>query len=786
MRRRSGAGIGSIVAILIAASWLGCDDRSQPPLLPAPGALEVRAPDDPKMPIFGHGFIDESGYELAYGFTAPIADRASLDEIYAASEGRSARGMKAISTAIERIDASNLPPERKAEQRAIQQMLMGILAMYDAEFPEADRRFARAVEDNPAISRKLRRNIEVLRGVAWLRQGELDNCVACVGPSSCIFPLAPSAVHLEKRGSTRAIEFFERYLAEEPSDLGVVWLLNIARMTLGRSTETLRPEFRLPLDRPEPRVEVPRFENVAGRVGLDTRGPNMSGGNVFDDFDGDGRPDVFVISTDWTKSASMFINRGDGTFEDRGEQWGLSNQKMALNAAHADYDNDGRLDLLVLRGGWETPYRMSLLRNLGDRFEDVTVSSGLAEPIATQSAAWGDYDGDGRLDLYVVGEYRTEVFEPRNRGRLYHNEGGRFVDVAATAGVENERWGKGASWGDYDGDGDIDLYVSNMNAPNRLYRNEGGGRFVDVAPELGVTEPERGFACWFWDYDNDGRLDLFAAGFGAWIDDVVADMLGRPTSADRPKLYRNLGGGRFADVTRQAGLDRVLLPMGCNFADIDNDGDLDIYLGTGRPPYSHLVPNVMLMNIDGERFEDVTRASGTGHLQKGHGVSFADWDDDGDVDLFVEAGGTTPGDRAHDLLFQNLGRTGRSLQIRLVGVASNRSAIGARIEVEVEDSAGKSRTIHRRVDGGSSFGGNSLTATIGLGRAERARRVVIGWPAGGTARISRDFEPGYRYVITEGSDEVQMVALRPIAPPPADEAGAAVSDASEDASKRPR
>ena len=154
---------------------------------------------------------------------------------------------------------------------------------------------------------------------------------------------------------------------------------------------------------------------------------------------------------------------------------------MSLNLQHADYDNDGNLDVLILRGGWEGPARMSLLRNKGGGiFEDVTVAAGLAEPIASQSAAWGDYDNDGKLDLYVVGEYHKERPDTRNLCRLYHNEGnGRFTNVAETAGVQNAGWAKGATWGDYDEDGKLDLFVSNTWGPSRLYRNLGNGTFVD-------------------------------------------------------------------------------------------------------------------------------------------------------------------------------------------------------------------------------------------------------------------------------------------------------------------
>ena len=154
-----------------------------------------------------------------------------------------------------------------------------------------------------------------------------------------------------------------------------------------------------------------------------------------------------------------------------------------MNACHADYDNDGSLDILLLRGAWEMPRRMSLLNNRQGVFRDATLSAGLGEPIATQAAGWADYDNDGHVDLYVAGEFDSTKPDRRNLGRLYHNRGdGRFDEVAAAAGVTNGRYAKGVAWGDYDNDGRPDLYVANLGQPNRLYHNQGDGKFVDVGP----------------------------------------------------------------------------------------------------------------------------------------------------------------------------------------------------------------------------------------------------------------------------------------------------------------
>jgi hypothetical protein len=345
---------------------------------------------------------------------------------------------------------------------------------------------------------------------------------------------------------------------------------------------------------------------------------------------------------------------------------------------------------------------------------------------------------------------------------LYRNRGdGTFEDVADRAGVRNDRNAVGAAWGDYNQDGFPDLYVSNLGAPNRLYRNRGDGTFEDVAPRLGVTGPTHSFACWFWDHDNDGRLDLFVCPYGATLNDVVRDLLGEPTTGERPRLYRNRGDEGFQDVTRDVGLDRVLLPMGCNYGDIDNDGYLDLYLGTGRPAYSYLMPNVLLRNHEGRVFEDVTTSSGTGHLQKGHGVAFADWDRDGDADLIVEAGGATPGDQAHNVVFQNPGHGHHWLRVRLIGTRSNAAALGARIRVDLAGPDGPIGSRFRWISAGSSFGGNPLAPTIGLGTGTRITGLEVIWPSGGRRTFSE--VPIDRSIeIREGEDDFQVLDETPI------------------------
>ena len=480
-----------------------------------------------------------------------------------------------------------------------------------------------------------------------------------------------------------------------------------------------------------------------------------------DDFDGDGLLDLVASTSDPCDSLKAFRNDGRGGFEDVTEAWGLDIQLGGLNLVHADYDGDGALDLLVLRGGWQHKFGMvrnSLLRNElsrdTGRFVDVTHSTGLADPeYPTQTAAFSDYDLDGDLDLYIGNE---TIAKNRLPSQLLRNEdGSHFIDVTERAGVENLRMAKGVAWGDYDDDGDPDLYVSNIGY-NRLYRNDGGGQFTDVALDLDVVHPyRRSFATWFFDYNNDGKLDLFVADYDVYYPKVMASFFGKRSKFGHPQIYRN-DGGSFREISLALGLSRPFIPMGANYGDLDNDGWLDLYLGTGEPSYQALVPNVMLRNVQGVRFSDVSFAAGVAHLQKGHGVAFGDLDNDGDQDLFHQLGGFYPGDQFSNALFENPGGEANWITLRLQGKGLNRFGVGARIEVRV-DSAGHTRSIYALVGSGGSFGGSSMQQEIGLGDAERIVEIRIRWPGNSEIQIHRDVAMNRIYHVVE--EDSQMTAL---------------------------
>jgi hypothetical protein len=318
------------------------------------------------------------------------------------------------------------------------------------------------------------------------------------------------------------------------------------------------------------------------------------------------------------------------------------------------------------------------------------------------------------------------------------------------------------TWGDYDEDRDPDLYVSVIDGPNFLFRNEGNGTFVDVTDSLNVSAPVDSFPVWFWDFDNDGALDLYSPSYRGSVDavgGVAASYFGASIPWEMPSLYKGDGRGGFRDVAAQMGLTKFLLPMGANFADFDGDGWLDFYLGTGYPDYEGLTPNVLYHNQGGKRFADVTFAAGVGHIQKGHAIAFFDYEHDGDLDLFAQMGGAFPGDAFADALFRNPGFGNHWIELLLEGRRTNRSAIGARVRVDVVEQ-GMRRSIYRTVNSGGSFGSNPLRQHIGVGKATAVESVEVFWPTSGITQRFAGVELDDRYRIIEGEESLRPFEVR--------------------------
>jgi hypothetical protein len=633
-------------------------------------------------------------------------------------------------------------------------------------FDELDQRMQGELPD---ALRQNRTSVKIGEALCWMRIGELTNCVADHNPDSCVAPIHGRGIHRFQEGSRKAIQILTDLLNQEPENLKARWLLNIACMTVGDYPDKVPQRWLVPPSAFASEYDIGHFPDVAGTVGLDPM--KLSGGSVMEDFDGDGNLDIMCSSIGFHDQLQLYHNNGDGSFSERTTQAGLLGEMGGLNLIQADYNNDGFPDVLVLRGAWmgsEGHFPKSLLRNNGDgTFEDVTEAAGLLSLKPSQTAVWFDYDNDGWIDLFLGNE---STATDRNPCELFHNNGdGTFTECAAESGLAYVGFVKGACSADYNHDGLPDLYLSVRGSGNILCRNEGpqtnaAGKvvwhFTNVARHAGVTEPIYSFPCWFFDYDNDGWDDLFVCGYRIKdVGDICADYLGLPNDAERPRLYHNNHDGTFTDVTRVMGLYRVLHGMGANFGDLDNDGFLDFYLGTGDPDLATIIPNRMFRNDAGKCFQDVTTSGGFGNLQKGHGVSFGDIDNDGDQDVYENMGGAVSSDVYHNVLYENPGHGNHWITLKLEGVRSNRAALGTRIRVVVQSSTSE-HSFYRTVSTGGSFGANPLRQEIGLGQAQAVTRVEIFWPTTGKTQVLAGLLMDRFYKIREGEEQAVQWDLK--------------------------
>ncbi len=620
---------------------------------------------------------------------------------------------------------------------------------------------------------------EVLKtyAIAALRLGERQNCAMSHSAESCLMPIKGMGVHRNEFGSSRAIEAYETLLKLDPSDLESRWLLNIAYMTLGNYPSKVPPQWLIPnLDKDTSGYAIQPFKDVAPKLKLDIK--NKAGGTIVDDFNNDGYMDV--INSDWELGGSMhyFKNEGNGVFTDISTASGLDLLKGGLNIIQADYNNDGNMDLLVLRGAWMPgqfgKQPVSLLRNNGDEtFTDVTVKSGLYSLHPTQAAVWRDFNNDGWLDIFIGTE--TSVFNDPNPCELFINDQhGGFINVAKQAHCALLGFVKGVTAADYDNDGKQDIFLSTCDGRRILLKNKsienGIPQFEDVTQAAGLGDLYiRTFPTWFWDYDNDGWPDIFVCGYeypkgrsAAYA--VAADALKIPDSAaGKMYLYHNNGNGTFTNVSRQAGLNTSVFAMGSNFGDIDNDGYLDMYLGTGNPEYSTLTPNKLFKNIGGKKFADVTVSGRVGNLQKGHGVAITDIDNDGDQDIFIETGGAYKGDAYNNSLYLNPGQNNnRWLYLKLEGNKSNRSAIGSRIQLSFKEN-GMQRVVYRDVNSGGSFGSSTLRREIGVGQATMIDEITVTWAGSNQSQTFTHINPNQYLKISEGKTTMEKMKLKKLA-----------------------
>jgi hypothetical protein len=430
------------------------------------------------------------------------------------------------------------------------------------------------------------------------------------------------------------------------------------------------------------------------------------------DVNGDGLDDLFISNgPSWGQNNALYLNQGDGTFTAVTADPIVSDNSPSDGATFADADNDGDPDAFVVTWYGHINY---YYQNQGNgQFLHLPGSLTGALGTYSETAAWGDYDNDGWVDLYLTNS------DGNRRNMLYHNEGnGVFTRISEGAGLDEADFSRCVNWVDYDNDGDSDLFVTNEgNQPNDLYRNEGGGQFTKII-QGPLVQSQRGSMSASWgDVDNDGDLDVFVANSGNF----------QPQSN---QLFLNQGNGQFAEATTTHttfGSDGGC-SFGSAFGDVDNDGDLDLAVANGF--CSGAIVNFIYLNDGSGHFSRVAEDD----LQTpcSFGLAFSDYDDDGFLDLAVSTcKNATASPQPNNILLHNNGNANRWLKVRLEGALSNRSAIGARLLLKT--TAGWQ---YREVTAQSGYNGqNSLVAHFGLGAIEVADSLVVEWPSGSRSRL---------------------------------------------------
>jgi enediyne biosynthesis protein E4 len=494
------------------------------------------------------------------------------------------------------------------------------------------------------------------------------------------------------------------------------------------------------------------FIYVSGSVGEKYMPEAMGSGAAFVDVDADGWLDLYIVNgaplpgfqVDIPPVNALYRNATDGTFLETTAA-GVGDDGYGMGVATGDYDGDGDTDLYVTNVGANV-----LLRNSGKGvFTDATSRAGVGDEGWGTSAAFVDADRDGDLDLYVanylvfsveghkrcmlgdIPVYCSPTTYPGQSGVMYENQGtGQFRNITRAAGLYTTRGRQlAAVFGDYDADGDQDLFIANDKTPNFLFRNGGDGTFDEVGLLSGISYDEKGvpesaMGADLADYDNDGRLDAVVATY-QWAANT---------------LYHNDGDGFFSDTTFPAGLGVASIPflgMSASFLDYDNDGFLDVFATNGHidvnvadfdPATTYLQRNQLFRNRRDGTFADVTSASGPGlaAIKVSHGAAFADYDNDGDMDIFVSDGNDEPSQ-----LLRNDGGTHHWLCVRVIGAAHNLDGIGTRLTLE----AGDLRLVREVRTSYGYMSSSDPRVLFGLGDRERVDRLHIRWPNGQLQRL---------------------------------------------------
>ena len=545
----------------------------------------------------------------------------------------------------------------------------------------------------------------------------------------------------------------------EPELLEPRWNLMVAAGRSGEDAASLPERYRL--DIPDRSAASPvRFDEASSEVGIERW--SRARASAWADFDGDGDLDLFTLGI--RDPHALYRNRlredGAAAFAPAALDAALFDPRGGWSALFFDYDRDGDPDLYVTRDGWDGEDGNSLYRNDGGRFVDVAAAAGAASSADGFTAAVADVNRDGLLDLYVANGVATRGGAP-NELFLGAPEG-RFVERAEPMGVADHGRSIGSAFGDYDRDGWPDLLVVNFFDRPVLYRNVEGAGFEDVSAEAGIAAPHEGFVGFFFDYDNDGWLDILVVGFTSDMEVALRSRIEGKAVAEgsRLALYRNGGDGAFTDVTLEAGLSWNLGAMAATFGDYDNDGWLDIFVGVGAPPMERFEANRLFRNLGDGTFADVSASAGVDDLGKGHGATFADFDHDGDLDLFVPIGGAFPGDRQKSRFYRNPASEMRHpngwLHILLRATSLHPDAVGAQVELRVTDAPGAPVQLQEVAIGGGFGVTPSPILEFGLGQHQVVAEVTIRWPGGGH-RVLRNIPANQRILVVEDEPGFQVL-----------------------------
>lgn len=448
----------------------------------------------------------------------------------------------------------------------------------------------------------------------------------------------------------------------------------------------------------------------------------QSRGVAWGDYDGDGDPDLYVANTGGQWSF-LYRNDGGGALTKmRGHEL-VSRGAMSEGASWADVDNDGDLDLFVLNSDRQRNF-LFVNHGGGQFMRDTSDAPIVTDAESSVMACWADYDADGDADVYVVNRDGQDDAYYVNQG------GGRFERSRGGALGHEGGNGRTCAAGDIDGDGDVDLYVGNAREPKRLYRNDGGGTFTELRDAGEVTaSTSYNYGSSFADYDGDGDPDLLV------------------TNIDRPNdLYRNDGRGHFTRDDRALPRDSVGASKGQAWGDFDNDGDLDLFVANGT--YKPDQRNYLYLNRGDGTFERVMRGRVSTDADTSAGVAAADADDDGDLDLFVANWGSNDQDNA---FYRNAGGAarGRYLLLRAEGRRSNRMALGLTTRVRATI-RGRPVWITRWLLPSTGYGSqNDLALHFGLGDATRVDSLVLRWPSGAVETFT-GIETNRAYRVVEG------------------------------------